>query len=307
MKVRFILCLIYTLLLSACQLDYVRKRSVGQELKIVATTGFIADAVKNIVGDRADVQAIMGPGVDPHLYKASQGDLQKFLDADVIFYGGLHLEGKMTEVLEKLGRLKPVFGLGDELPKALLIRDEQFASSIDPHIWFDISLWKLVVRQITEHLTKLAPEHQKDFVENSNKYLEELDLLEAEVREGIRSIPEQRRIMITAHDAFHYMGRGYNLEVRGLQGISTTAEFGLRDVSDLVNLVLERRIKAVFVETSVSDRALKAVLAGVRERGGQLSIGGHLYSDAMGNPGTSEGTYIGMYRHNLQTIVNALK
>lgn len=277
------------------------------KLLIVTTTGMLADAVKNIVQDAADVKEIMGPGVDPHLYKASQGDLKKFLDANIIFYGGLHLEGKLTEVLKKLSRTKAVIGVGDELPRSLVRVDSSFANAIDPHIWFDVRIWRETVNLMTNHLMKFDPKNALLYRKNADNYMQQLLVLDRDVKNLIASIPINKRVMITAHDAFNYFGRAYGIEVKGLQGISTTAEFGLRDVSSLVDLILRRHINAVFVETSVSDRAIKAVVAGVRERGGTLKIGGNLYSDAMGAPHTPEGTYIGMVKHNVNTIVMALK
>lgn len=281
-------------------------KSEGQ-LYIVATTAFLADAAKEIVADSAKVDVIMGPGVDPHLYKATQGDLQKFLDADVIFFGGLHLEGKMTDVLKKLGRTKSVYGLGDELPSQMIRRDEAFSAAVDPHIWFDVRIWQQVVALMASHLMKIDPKHAVYYKHNAENYTAKLSKLHEFARERISSIPAEQRIMITAHDAFHYFGDAYGIEVRGLQGLSTTAEFGLKDIADLVKVIQERHIKAVFVETSVSDRALKSVISGVRAQGGELKIGGNLYSDAMGAPGTPEGNYIGMFTHNINTIVDALK
>lgn len=276
-------------------------------LYIVTTTGILADAVKNIVKDSAYVQTIMGAGVDPHVYKASQGDLEKFLQADMIIYGGLHLEGKLTEVLNKLGRTRPVLGVGDELPKTLVRTDSSFASAVDPHIWFNIKIWAEVVDLTAKRIISLDKKHANFYRTNANSYIKNLLLLDKEVKDMISTIPAHKRVMITAHDAFNYFGSAYDIEVMGLQGISTTAEFGLRDVSNLVTFILERQINAIFLETSVSDRAIKAVIAGVNEKGGKLLIGGNLFSDAMGASGTPEGTYIGMVKHNVNTIVKALK
>lgn len=277
------------------------------KLYIVTTTGILADAVKNIVKDSAYVQAIMGAGVDPHVYKASQGDLKEFLQADIIIYGGLHLEGKLTEVLKKLSRTKPVLGVGDELPKTLIRTDSSFATAVDPHIWFDVKIWAEVVDLTAKRIISLDKKRENFYRANADSYIKQLLLLDKEVSDMINTIPPHKRVMITAHDAFNYFGNAYNIEVMGLQGISTTAEFGLRDVSNLVNFILERQIRAIFLETSVSDRAIKAVIAGVNEKGGKLLIGGNLFSDAMGASGTPEGTYIGMVKHNVETIVKALK
>ncbi|QNL48876.1 zinc ABC transporter substrate-binding protein [Olivibacter sp. SDN3] len=304
MKIKiFIFALVIFSQLSGC-----REPSLKRDKPyIVTTTGMLADAVRNIVKDTADVVAIMGAGVDPHLYKASQGDLEKFLEADLIVFGGLHLEGKLTEVLTKLGRTKPVFGVGDQLPKAMVRVDRSFSSAVDPHIWFDIKLWSAVVDLLAKRLMELDQANAAYYRLNADHYIEQLDALDVEVRAQIQTIPPKKRVMITAHDAFNYFGQAYGIEVKGLQGISTTAEFGLRDVSILVRLIMERDISSVFVETSVSDRAINAVVAGVRERGGELKIGGNLFSDSMGAEGTPEGTYIGMFKYNVRTIVDALK
>lgn len=274
---------------------------------IIVTTTLLADAVQNVVKDSAEVVSIMGPGVDPHLYKASLGDLRKFMDADDIFYQGLHLEGKMAEVLEKLGRTKSVTGLGERLPKDLIYQPVVGGNFPDPHIWFDVSLWKKLVLIACDVLVEQYPQAADYFIMNANTYAKELDSLDTYVRDQIHSIPENKRVLITAHDAFSYFGRAYDIEVKGLQGISTQAEFGLRDVSDLVKLLVERDIQAVFVETSVSDKALRAVIEGAANKNKKVRIGGLLYTDALGTKGTPEGTYIGMIKYNVNTITKALK
>ncbi|MFC3199382.1 metal ABC transporter solute-binding protein, Zn/Mn family [Parapedobacter deserti] len=269
---------------------------------ILTTTGMIADMLQHIVGDSATVEALMAPGVDPHLYKASQGDLVKILSADYLIYNGLHLEGKLASVLEKQHRTKPVIAVAEDLPGLI----ELNRGSYDPHIWFDVSLWKAATAQATIQLAKLDCANAAYYQVNAASYMAQLDSLDEWVWTRLNSLPEDRRVLITAHDAFGYFGRAYGFEVKGLQGISTLAEFGLQDVSALVNYIVERRIPAVFLESSVSDRALKAVMAGVRQRGGSVRIGGQLFSDAMGAPGTPQGTYIGMIKHNVNTIVEAL-
>lgn len=283
----------------------------ARKIYIVATTGMLADALKNIVGDSAEVEAIMGPGVDPHLYKATQGDLRKLLDADLIFYSGLHLEGKMGEVLKKLGRTKPVIGTAEELDRDLLLSAQDYGQAYDPHVWFDVSLWKQVVEitagELIDHAAGPDSACADYYRKNALAYEKQLDSLHRATLKSLQLIPKSRRVMITAHDAFSYFGRAYDIEVKGLQGISTMSEFGLRDVSDLVNLIVSRDIQAVFVETSVSDKAISAVVEGVRKKGHSVRIGGSLYSDAMGAAGTPEGTYIGMIDHNVRTIVESLK
>lgn len=276
-------------------------------IKIVTTTGMLADATKQIVGDFAEVEALMGPGVDPHLYKATQGDLQKFNQASLIIYNGLHLEGKMGEVLEKMARIKPVLAAGEGLPEGHIKKVPGTDDVYDPHIWFDVALWSETVGYIAQELGKQFPTEQARFQQNAVKYRSQLDSLHQAVKTQILSIPSEQRVLVTAHDAFTYFGNAYAIEVRGLQGISTLSEFGLKDVSDLVDFIVAQKIKAVFVETSVSDKALQAVVQGCTDRGHPVRIGGSLYSDAMGADGTPEGTYIGMVNANVSKIVEALK
>lgn len=281
------------------------KSSTSGKPYIVTTTGMIADIVANIAGDSATVEAIMQPGVDPHLYKASQGDLKKIMNADYIFYNGLHLEGKMGEILEKQTHSKPVIALGDSITSSKIIRLTD--NTYDPHIWFDVALWKEATEISLKNLSALNPDNAAYYEQNADRYIKELDELDRWVRAEILTIPQNRRVLITAHDAFSYFGRAYGIEVRGLQGISTLSEIGLRDVTNLVDFIIEKDIPAVFVESSVSDKSLKAVIAGVNKKGRNLTVGGNLFSDAMGEKGTPEGTYTGMVKHNVNTIVSALK
>lgn len=298
----FILTII---VLSSCNQQ--AKDRNGGKLRVVTTTGMIYDAVVNIAGDSVEAQALMGPGVDPHLYKATQGDLQRLTGADVVFYNGLHLEGKMGEVLEKLGRLKTVVAVAHEIPETKLRQTPLFAGNYDPHIWFDVSLWKEAVKAVGKTLIETDSTNAAFYQKNLDAYLKELDALHNWVIEEIANIPANHRILITAHDAFGYFGDAYSIEVKGLQGVSTQSEFGLKDIAELVNLIVERQIKAVFIETSVSDRAINAVVDGCRQRGHDVVIGGKLYSDAMGEFGTEEGTYTGMVKANVNTIVSSLK
>lgn len=291
------------ILLSACQPK--QKDAQRERLMIVTTTGMIADAVKNVTGDGADVISLMGAGVDPHLYKATQGDLQKLTDADVIFYNGLHLEGKMAEVLEKLGRTKTVIAVTQSIQEDEL---RLITEGIhDPHIWFDVKLWKNAVVQVEKTLSEVDSAKQQIYQTNAARYLMQLDSLDKAVSAQIQTIPATQRVLITAHDAFGYFGDAYAMEVRGLQGISTVSEFGLKDVTELVDFIISRKIKAIFVETSVSEKSINAVIEGCKNRGWQVSIGGSLYSDAMGEANTPEGTYIGMVSKNVSTIVSALQ
>lgn len=297
--------LLSLLILSSCGTG--SPESSDQRPYIVTTTGMIADAVKRIGGDSLRVEALMGPGVDPHLYKATQGDLARLTEADIVFYNGLHLEGKMGEVLEKLGRQKTVAAVAERIPESSLHRVPEYNNNFDPHIWFDVSLWQQAVEQMRDVLSEKYPDQAVLFSENASNYLDSLQQLHKWVQEEIATIPEKRRILITAHDAFGYFGTAYNIEVKGLQGISTLSEFGLRDVTSLVDYIVENEVKAVFVETSVPPRAIEAVVTGARERGFEVRVGGNLFSDAMGAEGTPEGTYPGMVRANVNTIVNSLK
>ena len=277
------------------------------QLKIVCTTGMIADAVATIAGEEASVSALMGPGVDPHLYKASQGDLQRLSQADLIFYNGLHLEGKMGEILQKVGKRKPVIGVSDALARDRLLKLAAAADAYDPHIWFDVALWSEAVSHIGVSLEQLDTVHAAVYRERTAAYLDSLLQLDAWVRGQMASISPEQRVLITAHDAFAYFGRAYGVEVRGLQGISTVSEYGLKDVSDLVEFISGRKINAVFVESSVPAKSLEAVVEGCEKRGHPVRIGGTLYSDALGEAGTPEGAYLGMVRANVRTIVQALK
>ncbi|WP_114784537.1 metal ABC transporter solute-binding protein, Zn/Mn family [Botryobacter ruber] len=297
-----------SLLLFSCkQVDTRGQLQEGERLTVVTTTGILADAVKNIAGDEADVQAIMGSGVDPHLYKATQGDLQLLTDADMIVYNGLHLEGKMGEVLEKLSRYKTVVAAAGGIAPSSLRKSAGFTDAYDPHVWFDVSVWQQVVEHLSKELQKKDLKNARVYEQNAAQYLQQLSELHAAVQQQIASIPEQQRILITAHDAFGYFGDAYGIQVRGLQGISTVSEFGLQDVSALVNFIVDNNIKAVFVESSVSPKAIEAVMAGARDKGHRIKLGGTLFSDALGEADTPEGTYAGMVRYNVKQIVSALK
>lgn len=277
------------------------------KLIIVATTGMIKDAIEHVAGSHAEVIALMGPGVDPHLYKATQGDVEKLSNADIVFYNGLHLEGKMGEVLEKLGRAKPVVAVASDIPDSLLRAVPGFQGTHDPHIWFDVQLWENAVRTVCKTLEKQDAANAAFYTSQRDAYIKELDSLHEAVKVKVAEIPQQQRVLITAHDAFGYFGDAYNIEVKGLQGISTMSEFGVKDVTDLVNFIISRKIKAIFVETSVSQKSIEAVVEGCHQKGWDVKIGGSLYSDAMGNAGTPEGSYIGMVSANVKTITEALK
>lgn len=281
-------------------------REAGGRLTAVCTTGMVADAVSRVGGDHVQVTALMGPGVDPHLYKASQGDISRLGGADIIFYNGLMLEGKMVEILEKIGRSRPVVAVAEAIPRERLREPPEFKGHPDPHVWFDVSLWIHAVREVERALGDLDPEHAEEYRRNAAAYAAELEELHGWCREQMARIPKDRRLLVTAHDAFGYFGEAYDIEVMGLQGISTVAEYGLNDIARLVDVIVRRGVKAVFVESSVPRRSIEAVQHGCRARGHAVAIGGQLFSDAMGEAGTPEGTYLGMVRHNVNTIVKAL-
>ena len=274
---------------------------------VVVTTSMIGDAVQQIVQDHAKVITLMGPGVDPHAYKATQQDVKHLRNADIVFYNGFHLEGKMADVLHKLSQKRPVYAAGDALTPAQRLVDPNFSIGIDPHIWFDVSLWKQAIQYISDQLQAADPDAAADYKANTARYLQQLARLHQETRQAIQQIPPPQRVLITAHDAFGYFGRAYSMEVRGLQGISTVSECGLKDVTDLVKFIIQRNIKAIFLETSVPEKPLQAVVEGCIKRGHLVTVGGYLYSDALGQAGTPEGTYYGMVQANVQAIVNALK
>lgn len=277
------------------------------KLKVTATIAQIGDIVTNVGGEHVEVESLMGPGIDPHLYKASQGDIGKLNNADIIFYNGLHLEGKMGDILNKMSKDKPTVAVGEAIPEELLLNADGDSEKKDPHVWFDITLWIHAVEAVTDTLMEQDKEHADTYEENAANYIEELRALDAYGKEKIASIPKESRVLVTAHDAFKYFGEAYGMEVNGLQGLSTDAEFGLRDVQSIIDLLVERNVKAVFVESSISEDSINAVVKGAESRGHTVVIGGELFSDAMGEAGTETGTYLGMFKHNIETIVEALK
>ena len=276
-------------------------------IKVVTTTALIWDLVENIAGEKAETISLMGTGVDPHLYKASAGDVGKLAGADMIFYNGLHLEGKITDVLGQM-RKSGIFtvGVADGIDKSLLLSLEEYEGYYDPHIWFDVTLWKKAAKVVMEAFSLYDPQNARIYKRNAESYLKELDLLQAYIQKRIATLQPERRVLITAHDAFNYFGRGYGFEVMGLQGISTDSEASVADIRNLSKTITERKIPAVFVETSISPRYMRALQASVKARGFDVEIGGSLYSDSMGSLGTEEGTYIGMFKSNVDTVVESL-
>jgi manganese/zinc/iron transport system substrate-binding protein len=274
-------------------------------IRVVCTVGMVADIATNVGGKHVAVTSLMGEGVDPHLYKASPSDVSQLSKADFIFYSGLHLEGKLAELLQRMDKSKPTVGVAEKIAADKVLTDENGAR--DPHVWFDVSLWSEAATAAAAALAKFDPPHGDEYRANAAAYADRLAELHQYAKDQLATVPPERRVLVTAHDAFRYFGRAYGVEVRGIQGISTDSEAGVKQVKELVDFLVERKIKAVFVETSVSDQNIRSLLEGCSVRGHQVVIGGSLFSDAMGNAGTPEGTYEGMVRHNVDTIVNALK
>lgn len=273
--------------------------------RAVTTVGMIADVARNVAGDCVAITALMGPGVDPHLYEARASDIKRLRNADAIFYGGFTLEGQMGNVLNKMSDRTPTVAVGPAtFDPSNLISHEDYA--VDPHLWMDVFKWSRTVPTVTEQLAAIAPDCGESMRQRAAQYRQELEALHVWIAESIATIPEQQRILVTAHDAFNYYGLAYDIDVRGIQGISTDAETAIADIREMVDAVVENGVPAVFVETTINPRTINAVIDGARERGHEIRVGGELFSDAMGEEGTPEGTYIGMLRANTQAIVNGL-
>ena len=297
------------LLVSACGDGAGDGDAAGSEapLAIVATTGMAGDIARNVAGERAEVTVLMGSGVDPHLYSPTRSDVRRMLDADVIFYNGLLLEGKMTDsLIRAAGSGKRVHAVTELLDESYLLEPAEFEGLHDPHVWMDPIAWTKAVEVVRDKLIELDPDGESSYRANAAAYLDELAALDAYAERVLSSVPESRRVLVTAHDAFNYFGERYNYEVVGIQGISTESEAGVRDIERLVDLLVERQIGAVFVESTVSERNIRALISGAESRGRTVEIGGELYSDAMGPSGAYEGTYVGMIDHNVTTIARAL-
>jgi manganese/zinc/iron transport system substrate-binding protein len=275
-------------------------------IRVVTTVAMLEEIVRTVGGDRVEVQALMGPGVDPHLYRATARDTERLDQAELIVAVGLHLEGKLNDILARqTQRGKTVVMAGETIPESMRLKVE--AGKDDPHIWHDPIRWQEVVDPIREALTKLDPEHADEFTSRAEDYIRALNELDGEAELALKDIPEERRVLITAHDAFRYFGDRYKIEVRGIQGINTASEASARDIMELADFIVARKIRAIFVESSVPPATIEALQTAVRAQGHQVAIGPSLYSDAMGTPGTPEGNYIGMFRHNIKAISEALK
>lgn len=295
---------ILVIFISACRLN--EQERTGP-LHIVATTGIIEDGLKQIVGDSAEVSALMGPGTDPHLYKPTPFDVELLEDADVIVCNGLHLEGKMSEMLQKYGQTKPVIAVSDGIDENQLIQSVDGADSHDPHIWFDPTIWSTGLENVARELGEIEPKNATYFKTNFERYHAEIQKMEDWVEAQFQFLDDGTKVLITSHDAFSYFGKRFGIEVRGIQGISTLSEVGLKDISEMVDFVIERNIPAIFVETSTSNKTAQAIIDGTKEKGYELQMKGPLYSDALGEPDAPAGSYIGMVKTNVQMIVEGLK
>ena len=280
--------------------------SSGKKIKVTTTTTMLSDLVKTIGGDKVEVTGLMGEGVDPHLYSASAGDIEKLGNADIIVFGGLHLEGKMTEIFEKLSsQNKNILNVGEKLDKNKIHLVD--ANTPDPHVWFNTELWEKEAEAVEAELSKFDPKNSNYYKENLKKYKAELNELTTYVKTRINEIPEKSRVLVTAHDAFNYFGEQFGLEVKAIQGVSTDSETGTKNISDLANFIVQRNIKAIFVESSVPKKSIEALQEAVKARGKEVKIGGELYSDSLGDEAHNSETYIKTVKANADTIVNALK
>ncbi|KAB1435783.1 metal ABC transporter solute-binding protein, Zn/Mn family [Candidatus Galacturonibacter soehngenii] len=299
-----ILCMM--LLLPACSNQTANITSSKSTLNIVATTTMLADLSKNIGGDRVTVDGLMGPGIDPHLYQASAGDVTLMQKAQIVVYNGLHLEGKMGEIFENLNNQK-VICIGEGLDPSMLLKSETNSKTYDPHIWFDVTLWKQAAQIVANGFKEADPEYASLYDKNLSDYLKKLEELNLYIQSRTTELSKEQRVLVTAHDAFQYFGKAYGFEVKGLQGISTDAEAGTADVSSLADFIVERQIKAIFVESSIPPKTIEALQSAVKAKGFDVVIGGELYSDSLGDESLGAASYILTFRSNIDTIVDALK
>jgi manganese/zinc/iron transport system substrate-binding protein len=295
-------------ILGICAYFYTRQEhaTVSTHFSIVCTTSIIEDTVRQLVADDAQVISLMGPDIDPHLYRAREHDIQTLSCANLIIYNGLHLEGKLAEVLQSMNRYVPTIGLANELDPSRFIASPEYETMYDPHIWFDVSIWIDIVNVLRDALIKHDPAHAPAYASRARVYINELEELDRSIREQVAMLNPSQKILVTAHDAFHYFGRAYGFQVVALQGISTESEAGIKDVKALVDFIVTHKVRALFVEASIPERNIQAVQQAVRARGFEVTIGDQLYSDALGPVGSGADTYIGMVKHNVDTIINGL-
>lgn len=296
-------CILILILSSACRLE---EQTFTGPMHIVVTTGIIEDGVERIVGDSAEVSVLMGPGTDPHLYAPTPGDIELLDEADVIVSNGLHLEGKMAEMLQKYSQEKPVIEVAQGIDEKLYRKSADYADAYDPHIWFNPEVWKKGLAHVKKELVLLDSSKANYFSENYEKYAKEIEDMNAWVKTKLNTLDQGNKVLITSHDAFGYFGDYYAVEVKGIQGISTLSEVGLRDIAEMVDYVIERKVKSIFVETSTSQKTAQSIVDGAKDKGFELALEGPLYSDALGEPDSDAGTYIGMFKANVEMIVNGL-
>lgn len=296
----------YFLTTAAAALTLPASVSASGPVSVVATTGMIADAVRAVGGPDVTLTSLMGSGIDPHSYRQTRADIVALTRADVVFWNGLYLEAQMEDLLLDLGQRKTVVAVAEGVPQDQLLSHEDYDGRFDPHIWMVPDLWVHAVTQVRDTLSAARPELAADFAARADAYLAEIDAVGAYARDVLSRVPEAARVLVTAHDAFGYFGRAYGYEVMGVQGISTQSEAGLDRIRALTDTLVERGISAVFVESSVTDRNLRALIEGAAAQGHTVRVGGELYSDAMGQPGTYEATYVGMVDHNATVIAASL-
>ncbi len=299
--------IVFTALMSVVAFSHADQAS---PFRIVATTTQVSDLTRVLtagIDQPIEVESLMGPGVDPHLFVASAGDVALLSQADVIFYNGLDLEGKLDQVFEQMNRIGiPTIPATDAMDEDLLLQNADFAFNYDPHIWFDARQWQAVTAFLRDQLIGFLPAAEAAITANAADYLNELDVVHRYVLDQAERLTEIQRVLITSHDAFNYFGRAYGFEVRGIQGASTTSEASVADIQALADFIVEREIRAIFSESSVSSQTVNALREAVRDREFEVTVGEEIYSDAMGDPDTAEGTYLGMLRHNIDAIVTAL-
>lgn len=277
-----------------------------RRLRIATTTNFITDTVRQIAGDRATVSGLMGPGVDPHLYKATAGDVRTLRDADVVFYAGLDLEGRLADLFVELASERTTVSVSGAAPEDELLEREEFGGKFDPHVWFDPELWTFGMRGVAATLQRLDPEHAAGYEDRLNALVAEVAEVDAQCQRLLGAVPERSRVLVTSHDAFNYFGRRYGLDVEAIQGISTAAEATTTDIERIAGVLAAREVPAVFVESSVPRQTIEAVIASARAKGQEVQVGGELFSDAAGQDDTPEGTYPGMLRHNCRVVAEGL-
>ena len=305
-RIYITVCLIGILVWSGCDPKEQPGAATDNKLRVVSTIGMIADIVKNVGGTRVEVTGMVEPGVDPHFYNPTPKDVQTLGSAHIIFFNGLHLEAKMGDVLAKMSEDTLTVAVTDTIDRSLLLTPQEYEGRYDPHLWFDVKLWMQAAGKVRDVLSEYDADNTVLYRTNAERYLKKLAELDEYVRSQVERVPSEQRVLVTAHDCFNYFGKAYGFEVRGLQGVSTETEVGIADVQELATFIADRGISAIFVESSISPRSLEAVKAAVKSKGFDVEIGGELFTDAMGNEGTPEGTYIGMIRHNIDTIVQSL-